>query len=393
MSRRAFWLTFFGFSVLYRLFVFPNALEGLSLTSLLSVVRGSPTSFASRAYLPIDSATYLQLAAAPLRSILALPTSSAPNLALFNNVLPLLIGKFALVISPARPLLFVAALNHAAFVWTIAHYRAICRYYKVSVERFLPLLMLNPLILFSMYTLNKEVLGLFIAGALVRYALEGRRVSFSVMLLIALLTRNVFFIFGLILLGRRLIFRTRPYVMLTLAALVVPIVLWATHNAPLGNEFGSLDLLTTALNQQTSSVLVWAFNVSRVPFGYIVTYPVVTAINLLSPLLNPQYYAEYVNGFNWSQAALQCSSLAFAGILVATTKWTSWRSLLQIAPLRLAFAITLFMSAYPLSQHRYLLPFYPLVALGYLVARSTRERFIRASLTPSPQASGRALLT
>lgn len=339
-----------------------------------------------RAYLPYDSGSYVDTANRPLGSILHDAVRiSGLHFGLFSNITIMLIGWVALSIAPWHPYFVIAGFNNLLLIGTVFHYRAIGHRYGIDFHWLLPLLLLNPLVLFSLYTLNKEALGLFLVAGLLRYRLEGKWAGFAVMLMLALYTRNIFFFFGLLLLllpllyeaklGDRLL-RVRAGYLLVAFSLIVPAGLLLTNNQPFGSEFGPLDLVATHFNQQTQPLLSFAYTVNQFPFGYLIGYPIVTAINIASPALNYRYWADYLGTINLATLTLQLSSLIFVALLVFAYRGRQRLGLFAIEPLRLFFFTTLMSSVYPISQHRYLLPFYPLLVLTYLIAKRRGTRVV-----------------
>jgi hypothetical protein len=367
ISVPAYGLIFAGLSALYGLAVFPDELNHLSRPELLEIVK-RPVTFLDRVYLPLDSANYLASAHQPLGQILQSAVAVGDlSFGLFSNISVILIGKFALTVWPSHPLFVVAIVNHVLLGLTVVHYRTICERMGLDSGRFLALLLANPIVVFVVWTLNKEAVGLFLVAGMIRYALDGRRLPLVLLVLVALYTRNVLFGFGLVMLARPLLLRLRPWVLLVAASLVWPVILLLTHDQPFGPAFGNLDNLTKAFDQQTRPLLVLAFQLMKLPFGYVFAWPIVTAIDIASPVLNPRYWESYAHHLNLAQTMLQLSSACFVALL-AYTVWHARLRTLRLEPVYLFFVYTLITSVLPLSQHRYLVPAYPIVVLGALAA-------------------------
>ena len=370
LSPWAFWPIFLALSAYYGAGVFPQELNSYSAAQLQEVVTHSVT-FLDRAYLPLDSAGYLATAHESFGTIVrSMYDVGHVGFGLFSNLTVILLGKLALKVWPSHPLAFVAIVNHVLFVGTVLHCRAICRHYGVWFERFLPLVLVNPLVLFTLYTLNKEAIGLFLVAATVRYSLEDRKLPVVGLVLVALYTRNVLFGFCVLMLFRKLLMRIRWWQLLVAASLVWPAVLYVTHDQPFGSQFGSLDSLTRYFNQQLSRVLTFALDLMKVPLGYVLAWVIVTGIDVASPAFNIRYYRSYADHLNYAQITLQVSSIVFI-CLIALTLFRARLQAPKIEPLFLFFVFTLFTGVFPLSQHRYLLPAFPLLIVAYLVATRT----------------------
>lgn len=368
LSPRAFWIVFLSLGIFYILVLFPDELNRLTLEELESVVQAAPVTFLDRAYLPLDSANYLSSAHQSLATILHDAVAFHHlGFGLFSNVSIILLGKLALTIWPAKPLYVIFVANTFLLGGTIVQCRAICRRLDVELGRFLPFLLVNPLVLFMTFTLNKETVGMFLVAGMVRYGLERRLWALAPLVVVALYTRNVLFGFGMTMIAWPVLRRLAPWLLLAAASLLWPLVLFLTHNAPFGKEFGNLDNLTKAFNQQTRPILSFAFQVTKLPFGYILGWLLITGIDIASPMFNFRYYESYSHHVNYAQLALQASSVVFVVLLTLTFVRAKAR-VLRIEALRLFFVFTLFTGLFPLSQHRYLLPAFPLVIFSYLVA-------------------------
>lgn len=364
-----YWGIFLSVSMLYSLFVFPHWLDDYSVETLKRYAL-TPGQTLHTAYLPIDSASYLESANASWGTIARSANIFENfNAGLGSNVLVVVVGKLAHLICPQRPLIAIAIFNHLLFFWSMRNLAAICRRYGVEFTRFLPFVMVNPLVLFSLHTLNKEIIGLALTAAAVRASLGGHRVPLLAIMLLGFFTRNVFFAFSALLLIRRTLFRLPFWAPLAGASLALPVLLYATGNAPFGDQFGDLDTLTKFYSQQTAAIMHIAFTLMKLPLGYILAYPLVAAVNLVSPAFNPRYWSDYVDYVNLAQFCLQASAVAFGALLVTAVVRARSLLLVQLEPFRLVFLFTLLTSALPFSQHRYLLPIYPFVVLLALTAR------------------------
>lgn len=360
-------------SIAYSIFLFPHWLDEYSAEAL-KLYAFQPGQTLHTAYLPLDSASYLDTANAPWGELAArLNFFDGLNAGLGSNVSIFFLGKLAHTLSPGNPLLAVAVLNHLLLAFAGWNLAAICRRYGVRFDQFLLLLLANPLLLFSLHTLNKEILGLALVSAMVRAAFW-HRFAVVPLVLVALFTRNVFLGFGVLMLIRRPLMRLPFWVPLVAASLALYGLLRATNNAPFGERFGDLTTLTQYYNQQTAEILNLAYTLMQVPFGYVLAYPLVLGINLVSPAFNPRYWADYLDYVNLAQLSLQCSAIAFGALLLtAVLKMRSFR-IVQLEPFRLVFLFTVLTSALPFSQHRYLLPIYPFVVLLALTASRQAER-------------------
>lgn len=366
------WFVFLLASLAYSIFLFPHWLDEYSAEALklYAFQRGQTL---HTAYLPLDSASYLDTADAPWRELArSLYFFDDLNAGLGSNVSIFFLGKLAHTLSPGNPLVAVAVLNHLLLAlagWNLA---AVCRRYRVRLDRFLPLLLANPLLLFSLHTLNKEIVGLALVSAMVRVAFWSR-LAVVPLILLGVFTRNVFFGFGVLMLIRRPLMRLPFWAPLVATSLALYGLLRATDNAPFGERFGDLTTLTRYYNQQTAEILQLAYTLMQVPFGYVLAYPLVLGINMLSPAFNPRYWADYLDYVNFAQLSLQCSAIAFGVLLLtAVLRMRSFR-IVQLEPFRLVFLFSVLTSALPFSQHRYLLPIYPFVVLLALTASRQAE--------------------
>jgi hypothetical protein len=122
------------------------------------------------------------------------------------------------------------------------------------------------------------------------------------------------------------------------------------------------------------------------PFGPIICWMIVGAVDTLSPVLNPTLWPRYLDGFNVDIFIQQCSSALFGLFIILLIK--------AIAQARFRMSVFAEMFAYyfivvttfPISQHRYLIASWPFLILAlldyrtnYLVRPTTPE----STQTPS----------
>jgi len=187
-------------------------------------------------------------------------------------------------------------------------------------------------------------------------------------LALAFFTRDVLFLFGLLVLLRRRVGLSAGAALL-LASLLFPLALRAMEGALLGQGVGELISTTVFFGQKTSQLFVFLYAITSQPFGYIVTFPLILAIEVASPFLNYTYYLTPLVRTDWAELTLVVSSGCFVALLVAAWYRAGVSRLIRLEAFQLFVLFSLLVCLYPYSQHRYLLPVYPVVVLTYLSAR------------------------
>ncbi len=331
-------------------------------------------------YLPQDSARYLRqglqfsLSERPLADFFRVLAGWFSNISLFY------IAKIAHKVLPQNPYVVIALINHLFMLLTLRNYMAMARILKISESRFLPWIGGNLILIYVLYSLNKEAIGMFLVSEFVlfEYRQSYPRVLFS--LFLALMTRNVLFGFGVITVINHFV-KLKPWkVLVIFAAILLPVLFYITGGAILGEEFGQLGDATYQHGQKSSAITTYFFKYEEYPMGYFLSYIVVLAVNVLGPFLNYGYWKDYFTVFVLSQFLLQLSSLLFALLIWKTVRGRLFTTAMWEGPLKFVFYYTMISCIMPFSQHRYLIPIYPVLVLSYVyccekVPRSTGRVF------------------
>ena len=287
-----------------------------------------------------------------------------PSLGLTNSLV-LLQGRVALALFPGAPHLAILGINYVLFVLAIRNVRKLAVILGLAwTQRVQLLIVLNPFIWMNLVTLTKEAWGI---SSSPRSRLPQCSESCSLVLLgaVSMLVREsyVFIALGMylavVLPGRRALWLP---VVVSIVAGVAPFL---GH----GNLVPFADSKSAALQQRSADVMQAMAHLQGYPFGHLLAAPVVLLINIASPALNQSYYRLSVG--NLYNVADTVSSLLFIGLIIvglrrlrrAGTGRGLWAGDVMM---RLLVAFAALITLYPISQHRYLLPAYPLLVLWAL---------------------------
>ncbi len=375
MKVSSYWAVLLTASLAYGLFVFPPEFYQMARADMMAL-RWDP-SFLSGVYLPLDSALYLENAKDfSISTVLdLLKNVSSFQFGLLSNITLFAIGKLAFALAPSSPYLVIAVVNHALLALAVSNYTTVCRELRLNSSQFRLLLLVNCLIVLSLYSLNKEAVGIYLVSVFSLYSVRGRTWQLGPGLVAALFTRDLFFAFGLLVIARRR-WNVRLGVVLIGLSLLFPAIIWLLGGLLFGETFGDLTSPTVQWEQQTSAVLVAAFRTMSYPLGYLLAFPVVAIINIASPMLNLRDYVNMLHQNDLSVLTQHVSSFCFVVLLGAALHRAKWRALLADPMFQLFMSYLVLLALYPVSQHRYLLPVYPVVVLTYLSTRANSSRSV-----------------
>lgn len=374
---------FLGF--LYCIFLsYPDQFfSPLSLIEELSTDTPFPSSsLVGVGYLPLDSLAYMSNGLEFSISDLSAYDSLWIVAGQYQNILLFYISKVAHQILPANPYVIVVIINHMFLLLALRNYLTVIKILNINAEKFLFWIAVNLILFYTLYSLNKEVIGMFMVSEFVLFTYKPNYLRVLLVLAVALFTRNVFFVFGALIVINNFV-RLHPLaVFFIFAAIILPGILYFTGGAVLGDKFGQLDGATKNWGQQSAQITTYFYEYIKYPMGYLLNYIIVLAVNVLGAGLNPQYWVDYLTSFNLSQFLLQLSSLLF-GLLIlknilrgSLTTLTFWNG-----PIKFFVYYTMITCVLPFSQHRYLLPIYPVLVLSYLYScahsplRHNRSKF------------------
>jgi hypothetical protein len=278
-----------------------------------------------------------------------------------TNALVLLEGRLAFALLPQAPFLAVALINYLLVVIAFRTARRAGRSAGLNVSTSVEVVILmNPFVWMNMVSLTKEIWGLvFISG----FALACVRKKLGLLVVLAfgaLLVREWYVGVAV---GMALVafWHVRPFTFLLATSLVV-----GALGLLLGvsDVTGVPDTRSLDLGQRSAAIMAAMGRLQDLPLGHLVAFPVILLIDL-SAWVNPNNYTAPLN--SWYIHANTASSLLFT-LALAVALIRFYRNPLE-RPVRgkllgLLFVYAVLVTLNPISQHRYLLPAWPLLAVA-----------------------------
>jgi hypothetical protein len=289
------------------------------------------------------------------------------SLGALNDLILYFDFDFAKAIAPNFPYVVVVLINALLFFGGARNIQLIARKLELDEMNALILYFTNPLMLFAMTSLNKEIVGIFVVSAIARAYLYRRFFFLLISVVLALMTRFAFDALGFILIARYLFPWLKPrYVLLSLGLVVIPAIFQALGGQLGGANAPSFFQYAESLNQQSTAILGFGAQVMAYPFGPFLGWTLIGTVDVLSPMLNLSLYGSYMNGFSVDNFAEQTSSFLFAlfGAIVIYRIIRQRFRLLSMAELFLYMFVIV--ATFPISAHRYLIASWPLLILAFL---------------------------
>lgn len=300
-----------------------------------------------------------------------------------NNIGLYIQGRLAHVLAPAAPQLAVFAMNLALYLWALVHIHRLMGVVGLGgYNRVLLFILLNPLVLMYAASLTKEAWGIFFVCAFARYCVERRFVALCAVAALSAMFRNLYPIVALAFAAGTLV-RVRVVWVFLGFSLVLGTVLSLDH--PLIEQINAVRLYKASdLGQQTSSLMGFLAALQDRPLGNVVAAPVIAAVNIASPALNPKVYTEHLLEPTWALTTL--SSYLMIGLIAAGAVRHARRPDPEGRRylLRLVLLFLVLITVYPISQHRYLIPVYPLLVAWALASPARRVAGRVRPLSPQP---------
>jgi hypothetical protein len=318
--------------------------------------------------LEVDSALYVATAQEFSFEKLydTLQSQSIISLGSLNSILLYIDFNIAKSLAPDFPYVIVVFINALLYLGGALNVRAIARKRGIDERDALIVYFLNPLLLFAMTSLNKEIFGIYVVTAMARAYLNRHLVTLLFLLILAFLTRFAFGALGLILLARYLMPWFKAKHVLLFLGLAIPAVFRALEGQLGGSNAPSLYEFAASIEQRSAAVMTFAARAMDYPFGPFLGWILIGAVNVLSPVSNFGLYGRYADGFNIDIFAQQSSSFLFA-LFGAITLWNIARRKFVLLPVTEIFLyFMIIVSTFPISAHRYLTAGWPLLALGAL---------------------------
>ena len=283
-----------------------------------------------------------------------------------TNVLLHAQGYLAWELSPTHPYIVIFLINVCVLIvagWLYLRAAKVLQLHLTATG--LIFLLLNPMIWMSTVSLTKEIWGVLFIAALV-YGLSTRN-----MLLISIAAILAFWIRG---------FYTGVAVALAATLKIHPVIIvvalaigLGVFEQTVGDQFHDFRTIRAIyLGQQTGALMKVLGDIQSYPLGHLIAGPIVLVIHVLSPALNPEQYRHplstiYVHAMTISSfyAVITLAIIAFrrrAGALQFSN---------YVIPLNVLLMFVTFLTIFPVSQHRFLIPVMPLIGL-IAVAHSTK---------------------
>ena len=323
-----------------------------------------------RGYFLYDSSGYL--VTARHTNILAIlhagraPGAKIPSLG--TNGLLYIQGRIAWALCPWSPDVLVFLWNYLMLVWAVRNYRLVARHLGLRLPRWGHVLTFaNPLAWFVLVTLTKESWGLLFMSFFALACVRRQWLLLAMAGLLSVLDREYYSAvaaaMGLVAYFRRI---RAAWLLVAVAGA------YGVLRLAFGDLTGFATIKSSDLGQRSATIMHWMSELQGIPFGHIVAAPVILAFNLSAWINSRQYAAPATAAF---VHAATVSSLLFCVLIVAGAlryrRVAETREGVRLLG-RLLFAFAVLDTLYPLSQHRYLLPAWPLLVL-WAVAHPARS--------------------
>lgn len=293
----------------------------------------------------------------------------------FDNVSGMLmIGIAGSWISRDYPAYVIFFFNILIFGATIRNFQYIFDFYKSKkYHLFLFYFMLNPLLLISLVTLNKEIWGILFISSFLRHRIYQTYKRYFIITVGAFFIRNVFGAFGVIF-YLMTTFKINKIYYFIVVSLLVPFII----------QEPKVNLLITGQDTFSLGFSILMNNIQSYPLGYLLVYfprLILDIISNLSPwaLMNVTITNIYTI----------CLIISEIWVLTFITVVLYRQFILKITPdahfTSLFFAYTLIVCIEPIILHRYLFPVYPVLSM-MLCLGNTRTPVVSITSTSSSKA-------
>lgn len=288
-----------------------------------------------------------------------------PSFGLTNSLL-YFEQNIATAMSRNHGALLVFFLNYGILVAAVYCISRLARQLKLAFTPDLQLLVVaNPMIWLNLVSLTKEVWGLFFVSVFALACIQ-RRVRLLLIAALASMLAREWYLATALAMAAVSMFRVSALRLLVAVSLLIGAAAFVVgaHDITGFSDTRSLDL-----GQRSAHIMASVASLQHYPFGQIVAFPIVLAFDL-SPWLNSHQWnaiaAPYV-------AANVVSSILFCVLIGLAIRRHGWRPAEPHAHWlgRVLVAFAIVVTLYPISQHRYLTPAWPLVVL--LLARPLRR--------------------
>ncbi len=288
----------------------------------------------------------------------AQPQGLIPSLGLTNSLLYVQ-EHVATFVSSAHPEAVVFVLNYGLLVAALFCVARVARRLGLEFSANLQLLVIaNPMVWLNMVSLTKDIWGVFFVSVFALGCVE-RRVALTIGFgLVSTLAREWYLVVALAIVAVTF-FRIGVLRLLVVTSVLIGgfALTAGAHDLSGFSETRSLDL-----GQRSAHVMSAVAALQHYPLGQVVVFPVVLVFDL----------SAWLNGNQWNAvskpyvAANLMSSALFTLVLVAALLRRRRRTRERLAEawlVRVLGAFAIVVSLYPISQHRYLVPAWPLLVL------------------------------
>lgn len=291
----------------------------------------------------------------------------------------------ALKYFPLAPQLLILIVNYLLFVLSIRNYsRAIALATGEIIPGIEKVFLLNPALLVLMCSVTKEIWGVYFFSCFLRYSLERRYLIYSFVTVFSLFFRETYALVGVL-------FGVIQFCRIPVLWVVIisSLGLYVIDNLSIFEALKSLRYnRSEQLGASSASIMNVLVRVQSIPFGHILAFPVITALNLFGVLFSPAFYVKAMDQV--FRSSIFGSSILYFMVCVRLL-FVGWRKIFvarqSFRDLFLAFS--LIHAAFPVMQPRYYVPAFPLLAIWCLmlvrdnVSTSRNNQFFNDSVARS----------
>lgn len=267
------------------------------------------------------------------------------------------LGKTALWISPQNPEYVVFCFNILVLAATIRNFQHILLFYRSNkYHLFLPLFLLNPIVLMSTVALNKEIWGLFFVSSFLKHRLHGQYVHYFIVAVISFFIRDIYAVIGVLFLLMSTVKLNKVFY-LVLISVLLPAILPKSMT----------ELLIQGQDESSLGLTLLLDKIQALPLGYVLTYLPKLVMSMFSSLSPIRFFDVAI--WNWVAVYTRVSCLLFLVLTcIVLHKYFCLKRGFDRQMVNLFFAYTLVACVVPFVHHRYIFPVYPVLILIALLS-------------------------
>lgn len=166
--------------------------------------------------------------------------------------------------------LFIFLFNSLLFFHIIYLLKSFSNFYKISHCTLIVLFLLNPLVFYTVFSLNKEIIGLWLVLFGIWLILKKKTMVIIILILFSLFVKSFFSVLLLLLwVSNR--YKIPPFYILLSLSIFIPIILRTFGIEILGGGIQSLSQSSEFFGQKSSNLMRTSEQLIYIPFGFFIS--------------------------------------------------------------------------------------------------------------------------